>query len=92
MTTPVSKPQIWQGSHEAAHPVWASDQGFECVLTIADPRFPDKKLGWLDDDGDIDHLRVEAEVYTGETLACVSYEVVSESESVIVRHTEEKQL
>lgn len=42
--------------------MWASDQGFECVLTIADPRFPDKKLGWLDDDGDIDHLRVEAEV------------------------------
>ncbi|CAN0148094.1 unnamed protein product [Pylaiella littoralis] len=53
---------IWQGSHAAAHPVWASDQGFECILTIADPRFPDKKLGWLDDDGDVDHLRVEAEV------------------------------
>lgn len=42
--------------------MWASDQGFECVLTIADPRYPDKKLGWLDDDGDVDHLRVEAEV------------------------------
>ena len=61
------QPQIWQGSHEAAHPMWASDQGFECILTIADPRFPDKKLGWLDDDGDIDHLRVEAEVQTAYT-------------------------
>ncbi|CAM9277635.1 unnamed protein product [Scytosiphon promiscuus] len=53
---------IWQGSHLAAHPVWASDQGFECILTIADPRSPDKKLGWLEDDGDVDHLCVEAEV------------------------------
>lgn len=42
--------------------MWASDQGFECILTIADPRFPDKKLGWLEDDGDVDYLRVEAEV------------------------------
>ncbi|CAN0550183.1 unnamed protein product, partial [Ectocarpus sp. 8 AP-2014] len=40
---------IWQGSHAAAHPVWASDQGFECILSIVDPRFPDKKLGWLED-------------------------------------------
>ncbi|CAM9893070.1 unnamed protein product [Ectocarpus sp. 12 AP-2014] len=53
---------IWQGSHAAAHPVWASDQGFECILSIVDPRFPDKKLGWLEDDGDVHHLRVEAEV------------------------------
>lgn len=54
--------QIWQGSHGAAHPVWANDQKFQCVLTIADPRLPNKKLAWLDDDEEIDHLRVEAEV------------------------------
>lgn len=42
--------------------MWANDQKFQCVLTIADPRVPDKKLAWLDDDEDIDHLRVEAEV------------------------------
>lgn len=60
--------QIWQGSHAAAHPVWANDQKFQCVLTIADPRLPDKKLAWLDHDEDIDHLRVEAEVGEGFSL------------------------
>lgn len=61
--------QIWQGSHKAAHPIWSNNQNFQCVLTIADPRFPDKKLGWLDkgdggddDNKELDHLRIEAEV------------------------------
>ncbi|CAN0204731.1 unnamed protein product [Ascophyllum nodosum] len=58
---------IWQGSHCAAHPVWASDQGFQCVITIADPRFSEKELGWLDDDEEIDHLRIEAEVDDNDT-------------------------
>lgn len=59
---------MWQGSHAAAHPVWASDQRFEAILTIVDPRFPDKKLAWLDDDPDVDNLTVEVEVRRSEGL------------------------
>lgn len=35
------------------------------MLTLADPRLPDRKLSWLDDEEGLDHLRVEVEVSTG---------------------------
>jgi len=53
--TPEAKVAIWLGKNDAAFPIFATDRGFQGILTICDNGERAKKTLWLDDETEMWH-------------------------------------